>query len=361
MPEAAFYRSEFKNHSRRSPLSPEAAAAYRTGSKSVVSHSPIRNIAYRSGSALFDEQEQTGHDYTNRARRIIERSAIWAPPGAPDWATDRQRLWTEALKLETRKNARWMKENILTLDYGLNRDQRWAAVEKYARDAFVRRGIIVDASMHRYGALVEPTDEDFAEKLAEWQGRGHPFLDEATALKTDAVHVMVERAKDGTLRGYRLYQPHAHLSLLTRSIGPGGFGPKLEMMNQKRQLFLWRQAWEQHLNEALAAAGSTARADCRSYFAQGIDKKPTRPHGLAKRLKAPSEKMQKRIAENHDVSSWNYALDVARRSARLVGPIAGALATGNPIMLGVAVGNAVAQVSAGQGRDRLPPRSPGVS
>jgi hypothetical protein len=68
-----------------------------------------------------------------------------------------------------------------------------------------------------------------------------PFLEERDALASETPHLMVERDRAGALRGYRLFQPHAHLSLLTRTISPTGFGGKLELMNRRRQLYFWRQ------------------------------------------------------------------------------------------------------------------------
>ena len=62
MAKPAFYRSEFKNHTLKQPLSAQAAAVYRSGSKSVTGHLPMRNIAYRTGTKLFDKREQTPHD-----------------------------------------------------------------------------------------------------------------------------------------------------------------------------------------------------------------------------------------------------------------------------------------------------------
>ena len=84
------------------------------------------------------------------------------------------------------------------------------------------RGIIVDLAMHRYGALAEPSDKDFEDKLAEWRGRGHPFLEEDAGLSVETPHVMIERAAKGLIRGYRLYQPHGHASRSrARSARPG--------------------------------------------------------------------------------------------------------------------------------------------
>ncbi len=65
---------------------------------------------------------------------------------------DRDRLCNAGVASEKRRDARWMKEDVFTQDYGLNRQQRWDALVSFVEDAFVSRGIIVDLAMHRCGA-----------------------------------------------------------------------------------------------------------------------------------------------------------------------------------------------------------------
>src|SRR3546814_16451577 len=56
-----------------------------------------------------------------------------------------------------------------------------------------------------------------------------------------------------------VYQPHAHILLTTREIGPEGFGAKVKTWGQKRQLFRWRKAWAEAWNEMLVDAGRPER------------------------------------------------------------------------------------------------------
>jgi hypothetical protein len=69
--------------------------------------------------------------------------------------------------------------------------------------------------------------------------------------------------------------PHAHILLTTRTIGPQGFGKKDRTWNASDLVIDWRQAWEQAANAALAQAGHTAHIDARSHEARHLAELPT--------------------------------------------------------------------------------------
>jgi hypothetical protein len=319
-PPKGFYRFEVKFHSLRSPLSPQAAAAYRAAGKTVSktnrTTNPVRSMAYRSGTAITERKGEL-HNFTFRDR-VVERSGIIAPKHAPSWVYDRQALWEAVWAARKRVDERWNQEGIASLPYGLNADQRWALAVKGANEIFLREGMIVDFSNHLYGARVEPKDEDFQEKLAEWKAAKIPFLEVDQALPNDEQHVMVERDKVGRLLGYRLRQPHTHFSAPTRAITPQGFAGHPEQWYRRSRLRVWRKTREDLENEALEAAGRPERVDCRTLKAQGIDRKPQKPHGLAKRLKNPDERMQERLEQSADIHDYNFGLSLAASVARVV-------------------------------------------
>ena len=304
-----FYRFELKFHSVRRPMSREAAAAYRaagrTVSRTARSSNPVRSMAYRSGSALSDALGET-HDFTNR-RRVVERSAIVAPPGGPAWVLDRQALWERVRLAEKRVDARWMQEAIANLPYGLDAAQRWRLATDFAKGTFVRQGMVVDYAVHRYGARVRPGDGNSDQQMAEWKGRGVPFLEEAHARMTDSAHVLVERNAGGKALGY-LLQPHIHFAMPTRAIGMDGFGAKPEAWGERRRIREWRQLWQDNCNAALASAGREERVDCRSFKVQGKAKRPGRPEGQARRAKRPTPRMEATMRHNREVGVLNEAL-----------------------------------------------------
>ena len=63
--------------------------------------------------------------------------------------------------------------------------------------------------------------------------------------------------------------PHAHVMLTFKTIGPEGFGKKERSWNDRKILsVLWRESWSAMANSYLAAAGSSERIDHRSLQAQ---------------------------------------------------------------------------------------------
>lgn len=49
--------------------------------------------------------------------------------------------------------------------------------------------------------------------------------------------------------------PHAHIMLTTRAVGPAGFGGKVRDWNDRTHAETWRASWADHANRALANAG----------------------------------------------------------------------------------------------------------
>lgn len=252
----ALYRCEFKIYSRSRGQSAVAGAAYVTGSRQVRGAnagtagrvSAVKAAAYRSGGTLDDREAGETHDY--RAKRDVIWSGILAPDNAPAWAGDRSRLWNEVEQAEKRKDAQLFRECLLTLPRELNRTQQIALVRAYVQDAFVKEGMVADIGIHA------PEGSDGRE------------------------------------------QPHAHVMLTLRDIGPDGFGQKRRDWNDvqwqgkgantaRQDGFLQkrRASWEDYCNAALADAGDAARVDRRSLKARGIDRVPQTKLGKAHHAK----------------------------------------------------------------------------
>lgn len=79
---------------------------------------------------------------------------------------------------------------------------------------------------------------------------------------------------DLTVHGASSGNPHAHIMLTTREIGPEGFGKKNHGWGRKQTLRQWRSEWERYANAALEMARHAVRIDHRSLEAQGIERKP---------------------------------------------------------------------------------------
>lgn len=199
-------------------------AIYRFSAQMIsrsAGRSAVAAAAYRAGAELTCDRTGQVHDYTRKGG--VVSSEIIAPNGAPEWATDRARLWNEVEAAEKRKDAQLAREVELALPRELTPDQRLELVRSFVRSEFVSRGMVADIAIH------EP------------------------------------KASDGG------QQPHAHVMLTTRTLGPEGFQGKNRDWNDKGLLENWREAWANHANRALERAGQEQRIDHRSLEAQRQD------------------------------------------------------------------------------------------
>lgn len=182
--------------------------------------SAIACAAYRAGEKLFDIQSGEEKNYTRKDQ--VEHTQIYAPDNAPEWATDRQELWNQVHAVETRKNSQFCREINIAMPRELNPAQQVLLTEKFVKDQYVSRGMVADVCWHN-------------------------------------------------LKGEN---PHAHIMLTTRQIGPEGFGKKERSWNDKKLLQEQRGAWARHCNRALENSGRAERVDHRSLEAQGVGRVP---------------------------------------------------------------------------------------
>lgn len=198
------------------------AAAYGSAgvfaSRNVAPANAVRMAAYRSGDRLKDDQGRVFNFSYKHGE--IWHSEVMAPGTAPSWAADRLGLWQAVEGAERRKDAQLFRECLLTLPRELGREQCVALVRRFVSEQFVRRGMAADINIHC------PPAAD-----------GEP-------------------------------QPHAHVMLTLRRLGPDGFGQKAREWNDRGLVPEWRAAWARAENDALNAAGSPERVDHRSLAAQ---------------------------------------------------------------------------------------------
>jgi len=99
--------------------------------------------------------------------------------------------------------------------------------------------------------------------------------------------------------------PHAHIMLTTRSVGPEGFGLKVTAWDRKDVLLDWRKQWAEHANRGLELGGHGVRIDHRSFKDQGIELEPGVKIGTAARdgvqvvaqMRAEQAEIQRRNGE----------------------------------------------------------------
>lgn len=197
----------------------------------------VAAAAYRAGEKLNDERQGLNHDYTKKQQ--IE-SEIIAPSNAPSWVNDREKLWNEVDRAETRCNSRTAREINIALPLELSKEQQKELVRDYVKESFVDKGMVADVCFH--------------------------FNDENN--------------------------PHCHVMLTTREIDQEGFTKKNREWDKKEKVEEWREQWANHSNKALEKANCQERIDHRSYKEQGIDQVPTIHLGKT------SSEMQKKGIDN---------------------------------------------------------------
>lgn len=206
--------------------------------------SSVAKAAYNARTQLTNERTGEGHDYT-RAEGLVF-SGIFAPKNAPEWAQDRERLWSEVEKAEVRKDAQLAREIEIALPHELTDEQRRQLITDFTRENFVRKGMVADVAIHAPDR--------------EGDDRNH----------------------------------HAHILLTMREIGPEGFGKKKREWNSKAQLQEWREKWEKTANRYLERHGHEARIDHRSLEDQGIEREATEHLGpTASQLEREGEQTER--------------------------------------------------------------------
>ena len=229
-------------------------------SAKIVSRTDGRSVvgaaAYRAGTRLKEHSTNIIYDYTRKPG--VEHTEILAPDHAPSWATDRSQLWNAVDQVEKRKDAQLARDLEIALPIELDRTAQVELLRDFVRSEFVTQGMVADCAIHRDN----PNN------------------------------------------------PHAHVLLTLRHIGPNGFGLKERSWNQKSNLLAWRMRWAEIANRHLVKAGLAVRIDHRTLEAQGIDLVPGRKIGVSLERQQSNDlplKIAERVAEQRQISGDNGA------------------------------------------------------
>lgn len=177
----AIYRLEVKTISKEGKLSAIGAAAYRSGTV-------LRNQA----GEVFD--------YGNKG--AVLESFIMLPEGAPEWASNRELLWNSVEASETRANARYARELLVSLPHELNDQERTRLTREFVQKNCVVLGMAADVAIH---------------------------------------------GPHGDNKNY-----HAHIMVTDRRFEGDGFAAKKDRMwNHVQTLRKWRKNWELILNASM--------------------------------------------------------------------------------------------------------------
>ncbi|HEC2029825.1 TPA: MobA/MobL family protein [Klebsiella oxytoca] len=177
--------------------------------------SSVAKAAYHARTRITDERTGDTYDYSRRTD--LYGHFILAPVNAPQHIVkDSTALWNEVERVERQQNGQTARYFDVSIPTELNNDEKKKLVLEYCQKNFVDKGMIADIAFH-------DLDSD---------------------------------------------NPHAHVMLTLKTIGPEGFGKKERSWNDRKMSVLWRESWASMANSYLAAAGSSERIDHRSLQAQ---------------------------------------------------------------------------------------------
>lgn len=277
----------------------------------------VAGAAYRAGQNLVGRgMGQDGQDkrfpYANRS--VIVRDAFFMlPDNTPDWvktlqARDdndrslREEFWNRVEANERRKNARVGREMQLGFAYELTHDEQRALVEEFVQREFVDKGFLADVAIHNYGKprpAVGGNEEQLA-KIRQWTEAEYPFLEKDECEGMETPHVLIERHKNGEAKGYRLYQPHAHIRIAPRLFDGEDFSKSKKeswAFDKHEQCMEWRYEWPKLQNNYLEQAGHEVRVRSTSDAEDALPELPKNGTKKNRELMEVAERIDQLPAE----------------------------------------------------------------
>lgn len=112
-------------------------------------HSAVAAAAYRAGIKLYDERLGLTYDFSHR--HDVQYSELLLPEGTEQRFTEREFIWNEVERAETRKNSQVCKDVMLALPKELDLIQQIELAKRFAQTHFVDKGIPADVSIHDHG------------------------------------------------------------------------------------------------------------------------------------------------------------------------------------------------------------------
>lgn len=112
-------------------------------------HSAVAAAAYRAGIKLYDERLGKTYDYRNRDD--VQFTEILLPEGSDAKFMEREFLWNEAERAESRKNSQVSKDFVLALPKEMDLIYQIELAKRFAQVHFVDNGIPADIAIHDHG------------------------------------------------------------------------------------------------------------------------------------------------------------------------------------------------------------------
>ncbi|WP_105275760.1 MobQ family relaxase [Escherichia sp. MOD1-EC7003] len=178
----------------------------------------VAKAAYHARTRITDDRIGETYDFSHRTD--LHGHIILAPVSAPSHIIESSSaLWNEVERVERQNNGQTARYFDVAIPVELSNDDKKKLVAEYCQKNFVDKGMIADIAFH-----------DLDSK-----------------------------------------NPHAHVMLTLKTIGPEGFGKKDRSWNDKKMVVQWRESWAAMSNSYLEAADSEERIDHRSLRTQCAD------------------------------------------------------------------------------------------
>ena len=236
--------------------------------------SAIAGASYRSGEKLFDQKEGQSYFY---ARSVMPESFILTPKNAPEWASDREKLWNEVERKDRRANSRYAKEFNVALPVELSEDEQKELLTKYVQENFVDEGMVADVAIHR-----DNLDNPHAHVMLT----NRPFNPDGTwGLKSKRENILDEN-------GNKTYTGNSRF--------PRSRKVWLVDWDKKEKITEWRHNWAASVNQVLEQKNIPDRISEKSFIEQGIDDIPTQHEGI-------NSKRHERKEFNQQVKNYRKA------------------------------------------------------
>ena len=95
--------------------------------------SAVASASYRSGEVLYRDVDEKNYEYP----RVVKPEAfILLPENAPEWASNRERLWNEVEYQENKANSRYAKEFNVALPVELSDEEQRELLTNYVQETF---------------------------------------------------------------------------------------------------------------------------------------------------------------------------------------------------------------------------------
>ena len=244
--------------------------------------SVVAASAYRSGQPLYDDSQCRWYRYN---KPDVVHTAILAPDNAAEWIFDRQRFWNIVQRAEVRVDAQLAREIELTLPYELDRAAQIELVHRYVRDMFISRGMAADIAIH------EPMGAN-----GKKQPHAHVLLTLRELDPTSSTGFSANKNRDWN-EPEDIREAVARARKRFNNTGLDEDKAALKEVQAKRNVNVWRKAWADYGNQALADAGSAARIDHRTLKEQGIDRPPQPFFGLARHIERAYDYLKDRLTQ----------------------------------------------------------------